>query len=80
METTSKIFASIANKPVGSVIGGIVAYFFCKKLLGTDKILIIAPVVMVGALVGSGIEWKMTENINDLVAPVTVVSVKPKTS
>ena len=60
-EVINSIVASVKRKPTGAIVGGIAGYFICTKLIKTSDLLIVIPSVLIVALVGSAIEYKLTE-------------------
>lgn len=61
METLNAMAYSIKNKPVGGFIGAISGYMFCTKIAKTSNLVVIVPMVVISALIGSAVEYKMTE-------------------
>lgn len=64
MESINSVLYSIKNKPVGGFIGAISGYMFCTKVAKTSNLVVIVPMVIITALVGSAVEYKITENKN----------------
>jgi len=64
MESINSVLYSIKNKPVGGFIGAISGYVFCTKIAKTSNLVVIVPMVIISALIGSAVEYKITENKN----------------
>lgn len=59
METTGKIWATLKNCPIGSIGGAVGGYYLAKKVIKTDKLIAIVPIMIVSALIGSSVEYKI---------------------
>ena len=59
MEAVKSIIVTYKNSPIGSVAGGVIGYYIAKKFIKTDKLIIVVPVILVSALLGSGVEHKI---------------------
>lgn len=62
MEAINSVFYSIKSKPVGGFIGAVSGYVFCTKIAKTSNLVVIVPMVIISALVGSAVEYKLAEN------------------
>lgn len=62
MESINSILYSIKNKPIGGFIGAVSGYIFCTKVAKTSNLIIVVQTVIISALVGSAVEYKITEN------------------
>lgn len=57
MEGIGKITGTFTNQPTGAIVGGVSGYLISRYFKG--NILITVPIVLVCAIIGSGIEWKI---------------------
>jgi len=59
MEIVKSAWASVKNSPIGAIGGGLLAFYAAKKKGNISNKYALVGIAIVGALVGSAIEYKI---------------------